>query len=338
MSKSFYHLRDFERARIMFMYANGLSISAIARYLDRCKSTISRELRRNGHGGMYSSELTHARSIERRQRCKSRKLWNNRRLEFYVTGRLKQGWSPEQISGRLSTMISKDSPYSISHETIYASIYALPRGELRKELIACLTRGRSSRKSRSRRVDKYSSIPDLRPISERPQEVQDRQMPGHWEGDLIKGKKSQSSVGTVVERTSRYLIMVQVDDATSAVVTGGFERELSPIPPHLLRSLTYDRGSEMAQYKNMAKALNLDVYFADPYAPWQRGTNENTNGIIRRFLPKGTDLSPYTQEDLNEIAEKINNIPRKCLGFKKPKEVFNQIIRQNNIQNVALQN
>jgi IS30 family transposase len=152
-------------------------------------------------------------------------------------------------------------------------------------------------------------------------------MPGHWEGDLIKGKGNKSSVGTLVERTSRYLIMVQLDDATSPVVTGGFTRELKPVPPHLRRTLTYDRGREMARHKDITAALNLEVYFADPHAPWQRGTNENTNGIIRRWLPKGADLKPYSQADLNNIAELINNTPRKCLGFKKPKELFSKLSR-----------
>jgi len=201
-------------------------------------------------------------------------------------------------------------------------IYAQPRGGLRTELIAALRQGRSTRRPRSGGKDRRGQIPDLRPISERPVHVESRAIPGHWEGDLIKGKGNKSSIGSLVERTSRYTILVQCPSAESAVVTGSFTTVLRDVPPELRLSLTYDRGREMALHRDLTAALNLDVYFADPYSPWQRGTNENTNGLVRQFLPKGIDLSPYSQQDLNAIADLLNNRPRRALGYKTPKEVY----------------
>ena len=336
MEQTYTHLSDWERTRIMVLKAEGRSMRDISRMVFRSASTISRELKRNGHKESYSVLLADERSKARRK-GRVRKLYKNNRLLSYVQGYLKKRWSPEQISGKLARMFDKDSQYFISHEAIYASIYALPRGELRTALIAALRQSHKTRRPRSRGEDRRGQIPDLVSIHERPQEVQDRLMPGYWEGDLIKGKNNQSSVGTIVERTSRYTIMVQLDDATSPVVTGGFERELKAIQPSLLKSLTYDRGREMTDHKNLTQSLKLDVYFADPHAPWQRGTNENTNGLIRQYLPKGCDLTPYSQTDLNEIAELLNNRPRKALGFRSPKEVFREINRNAMLnQTVAL--
>ncbi len=326
MRKQYAQLSDVERTRIMVLKEQGSTIRDISRIVLRAPSTISRELRRNGHKNSYSATLAGEKSKARRAK-KARKLDKHTRLRLYVYGRIKKKWSPKQISARLLSMFGKDSPATVSHETIYASIYALPRGELRKEIIAALRQSHKTRRPRARGKDRRGQIPDLVPIHERPKDVQDRLMPGHWEGDLIKGKGNRSSVGTLVERTSRYLILVQLDDATSPVVTGGFERELQHIQPSLLRSLTYDRGREMTDHKNLTLSLKLDVYFADPHAPWQRGTNENTNGLIRQYLPKGTDLTPYSQKDLNEIADEINGRPRKCLGFLSPKQVFRSITR-----------
>jgi transposase, IS30 family len=326
MGEKFSQLNDWERTKIMVMKAEGRSVRAIARSLLRSPSTISHELRRNGHKDSYSAVLAGKRAQERKAH-KPRRIWRDSRLQNYVAGRLKQGWSPQAIAGRLATMLGKDSDYYVSHETIYASIYALPRAELRTALIKALRQSHKTRKPRTRGKDRRGQIPDLRPISERPQEVQDRQIPGHWEGDLVKGKGNKSAIGTLVERTSRYVILVQLDNATSPVVTGGFVREMMPVPEHLRRTLTYDRGREMTNHKAVSASLNLDVYFADPHSPWQRGSNEHVNGILRRWLPKGIDLRPYSQADLNEIADRINNTPRKILGFKTPKEVFTNIAR-----------
>jgi len=326
MGTAYIQLSDWERTKIMVMRAQTCSVRAIARTLQRSPSTISRELRRNGFHGSYSSALAGKRAAARKH-IRPRLVWHNPRLHSYIAGRLKQGWSPQAIAGRLASMFGKESEYCVSHETIYASIYALPRAELRTALIKALRQSHKTRKPRARGRDRRGQIPDLRPISERPQEVQDRLIPGHWEGDLVKGKGNKSAVGTLVERTSRYLVLVQLDNATSPVVTGGFTREMTPIPEHLRRTLTYDRGKEMTNHKHITATLNLDVYFADPHAPWQRGSNEHINGILRRWLPKGIDLRPYSQADLNEIAEKINTTPRKILGFQTPKEVFTKLAR-----------
>jgi IS30 family transposase len=327
----FNQLSDYERTQIMVMRVKGLSIRAIARILKRSHSTISRELQRNGHKDAYSAALACKLAADRKA-VKPRKIWHNPRLQNYIIAKLKNGWSPQAISGKLRKMFGKDSNNYVSHETIYASIYALPRAQLRKDLIKALRQSHKTRRPRTRGKDRRGQIPDLRPISERPQEVQDRLIPGHWEGDLIKGKGNKSSVGTLLERTSRYIILVQLDDATSPVVTGGFTREMVNIPEHLRKSLTYDRGREMTNHKDLAANLMLDVYFADPHAPWQRGSNENANGIIRRWLPKGTDLSEYSQEQLNQIANKINDIPRKILDYSKPKEVFSKLMKDCNIK------
>jgi IS30 family transposase len=310
----------------MVMTAEVRSVRAIARTLRRSPSTISRELSRNGHKDSYSAALAGCKARERKH-IQPRRIWRDSRLQSYVKGRLKQGWSPQSIAGKLATMLGKDSDYTVSHETIYASIYALPRCELRKELIKALRQSHKTRRPRTRGKDRRGQIPDLRPISERPQEVQDRLIPGHWEGDLVKGKGNKSAIGTLVERTSRYLILVQLDDATSPVVTGGFTREMTPVPEHLRRTLTYDRGREMTNHKYITASLNLDVYFADPHAPWQRGSNEHINGILRRWLPKGIDLRPYSQADLNKIADLINGRPRKILGWQTPKEVFTKLAK-----------
>lgn len=326
MGKSYIQLNDYERTRIMVMRASFFSIRAIARILKRSPSTISDELKRNGFCGEYSAYLAGQKARSRKAR-KPKILLQNSRLRKYVFGKLMRGWSPQAISGNLKKTFGKNSRYFVSHETIYATIYALPRAELRTALIKALRQSHKTRKPRARGKDRRGQIPDLRPISERPQEVQERLIAGHWEGDLIKGKGNKSAVGTLVERTSRYLVLVQLDNATSPVVTGGFTREMKPIPEHLRRTLTYDRGKEMTDHKNITQSLNLDVYFADPHAPWQRGSNEHINGILRRWLPKGIDLRPYSQEDLNKIADNINSTPRKILGFQTPKQVFANLIK-----------
>lgn len=319
MESRYSQLSSEERAAIMLERQRGTSIRAIGRMLGRSAGTISREIERNGLTTFYCARIAARKSRERRHK-KHRRLERETGLWQQIIDLLKQGWSPQQIAGRLRQH-HPESP-SVSHETIYAMIYAQPRGGLRTELIAALRQGRSTRRPRSSGKDRRGLIPDLRPISERPVHVESRAIPGHWEGDLIKGKGNKSSVGSLVERTSRYTILVQCASAESAVVTGSFTALLRDVPPELRLSLTYDRGREMAMHKDLTAALNLDVYFADPYSPWQRGTNENTNGLVRQYLPKGIDLSPYSQHELNTIAERLNNRPRRALGYKTPKEVY----------------
>ena len=239
-----------------------------------------------------------------------------------VTACLDKRWSPQQIAGTLKRMHPDEPENRVSHETIYATIYAWPRGTLRADLVRKLRQSHKKRKPRARGEGRRGQLQDITEISQRPKEIDDRKIPGHWEGDLIKGKHNRSSVGTLVERSSRFLILVKLENATAPVVHRGFVREMKPVPDILRRSLTCDRGKELALYKNIAMDLNLSVYFADPHAPWQRGTNENTNGLVRQYLPKGADLSGYSQAELNAIATEINDRPRKAHGFFSPAEVY----------------
>jgi IS30 family transposase len=251
---------------------------------------------------------------------------------------MRKSWSPEQVAGMLKRMYPDDPDKHVSHETIYAHIYAYPRGELRTELIKLLRQSHKTRKPRARGNDRRGQLQDITPIAMRPKDVESRVIPGHWEGDLIKGKFNRSCVGTLVERTSRYLILVQLDDAKAPTVHQGFVREMKDVPETVRKSLTYDRGKEMALHKQVAGDLNLTVYFADPHAPWQRGSNENTNGLVRQYLPKGSDLSGHSQADLNAIAQSLNTRPRKKLGFFTPEEVYQANLSRYTSQSiVALQ-
>ncbi|OGT89947.1 MAG: transcriptional regulator, partial [Gammaproteobacteria bacterium RIFOXYA12_FULL_61_12] len=238
------------------------------------------------------------------------------------------GWSPEQIAGRLKQQHAPDKARQVSHETIYAYIYAQPRGELRRLLIGALRQSHKERLPRSRGKDRRGRLRDMVSIHERPEEVLGRQVAGHWEGDLIKGAGNQSAVGTLVERKSRYLLLVKLDGADAASVLEGFTRRMRTLPAATRKTLTYDQGKEMARHPELAQRLNIKVYFADPHSPWQRPTNENTNGLIREYLPKGMDLSDVSQRQLTQIATALNTRPRKCLNFLTPEEVMNQEISQ----------
>lgn len=266
------------------------------------------------------------RSQSRRGR---RKLVAGSRLFEHVAGQLRDGWSPLQIAGRLRRMEPADSPGTVCHETIYTALYALPRGELRKELLAALRQGHQNRRPRSRGADRRQGfVTDDVKIAQRPEEVAGRLVPGHWEGDLIKGAANRSAVGTLVERTSRLVLLARMDALDAETTRCAFEAALGNVPEPLARSLTYDRGTEMARHAELTRNTGIKVWFADPYSPWQRPSNENANGLIRQYLPKGTDLSAFTQEQLNEIAERLNNRPRKVLDFETPNEVFARLAQQ----------
>jgi IS30 family transposase len=324
MGKQYDQLGIEERSTIAVGLAQGLSRRAIARLLNRPPSTISREIARNtAQGGVYAA-LEAAR--RQRQRHTHRRATFTARPGLWpeVEAGLRRGWSPEQVAGMLKRMHPDDPTRQVSHETIYAHIYAYPRGELRTDLIALLRQSHKTRRPRARGEDRRGQLVDIRPIAERPPEVESRLIPGHWEGDLIKGAYNRSAVGSLVERTSRYLILVQLDDAKAPTVCQGFTREMTDVPETIRKTLTYDRGKEMAHHKQLEANLDLTVYFADPHAPWQRGSNENTNGLVRQYLPKGTDLSPYSQADLTEIANNLNTRPRKKLGFFTPEEIYQQ--------------
>ena len=317
-----------ERATIQVGQYQGLSQREIARMLGRSPSTISRELRRNRSlNGRYVAHVAQAHTRERRKVCRpARKLvLGNERFEL-VLHLLRERFSPEQIAGKLRVMKINFEEAYVCRETIYKAIYAMPVGELRKELVQCLRQGKSTRRPRAGGVDRRGQIPDMVSIHLRPPEVEDRLMPGHWEGDLIKGKNNASAVGTLVERSSGYLMLVKMNDATATSAVEGFSAALNGMPLAARRSMTYDQGKEMARHAELTQKTGIAVYFADPHSPWQRGTNENTNGLVRQFLPKGTDLSRYTQEELDKFAYLLNIRPRKRFNWLCPIEVFTQLM------------
>ena len=321
MGRIYKHLSMEERDAIHRCRNEGLSSRAIARLLNRPASTVTRELARNTVGRRYDALRAGHQSQARRRRG-SIKLKTDSKLFARVRALMAQGWSPEQIAGRLRRMHPDDSSFHVSHETIYCAIYALPRGELRKELIAQLRFAHKTRMPRARGQDRRGQLPNMTSIHLRPIEVAARLIPGHWEGDLIKGAGNRSAVGTLVERKSRYLIMARLPDSSAQSVLEAFTARFRHVPACVRKTLTYDQGKEMAKHEELARRLKIDVYFADPHSPWQRPTNENTNGLVREYLPKGLDLAPISQGYLNAIARQLNDRPRKCLQFETPAEVF----------------
>jgi transposase, IS30 family len=292
---------------------------------------VNRDIRRQPCHGQLPYEATRAASHAHWQRCQSRnrrKLRPGSSLFATVAKRLRQGWSPLQIAGRLHRMHSEDATRRVCHETIYMALYALPRGELRRELLACLRQGHMARWPRGRGANRRKQIAEELRIAARPDDIAERRIPGHWEGDLLKGAANRSAVGTLVERTSRLVMLARMSDLDALAAQHAFARLFEPLPAALRQTLTYDRGSEMARHAELTKALGVKVYFADPYSPWQRGSNENANGLIRQYLPKGIDLSTYAQRDLDAIAHKLNTGPRKVLDFQTPREVFDQLLER----------
>ena len=311
-----------ERETLSLGLAHGQSLRTMARVLGRAPSTLSREYARNAMRAPYRACTAQTLAIARaRPPRRPRKLldpW----LWQYVRTHLIEGCSPEQIAGRLQRAYPHDMGKRISAETLYVGLYVLPRGTLKSELLAVLRQARKARQPRARGADRRGQIPHMTPIAERPAEVATRTVPGHWEGDLIKGARNGLAVGTLVERTTRLVILAKMTgtDATSA--RAGFTKKLRHVPALLRKTLTYDRGKEMAEHAQLVQRLAIQIFFADPYSPWQRGTNENTNGLLRQYLPKGTDLSGYTQRELTAIAHRLNTRPRKCLDFATPLEVY----------------
>jgi transposase, IS30 family len=315
-----------DRETLSLGLAHGQSLRTMARVLGGAPSTVSRESARNttrGHPYRACTAQTQA-TMRARQPRRPRKLadpW----LWQSVQTQLTQGCSPEQIAGRLRRAYPDDVSKHLSAETIYAGLYVFPRGTLRSKLLAALRQARKARRPRARGIDRRGQIPNMTPIAERPTEVATRTGPGHWEGDLIKGTRNGSAVGTLVERTPRLVILAQMNGTDASSARAGFTKKLRRVPALLRKTLTYDRGKEMAEHEQLAERLAIRVFVADPYRPWQRGTNENTNGLLRQYLPKGTDLSGYTQRELNAIAHRLNTRPRKCLDFATPLEVYAQL-------------
>lgn len=317
-----------EREEIRRLLDTKKSFRAIARVLGRAPSTISREVNANGGRDVYAGWRAHRRACERASRPKVAKLAGCKRLRDQVETWLEDElWSPVQISAQLRIEFPDDPMMRVSPETIYQSLYVQGRGALRKELASCLRTGRAIRRNRSRTTTNRGKIPGMIMISDRPAEIEDRAVPGHWEGDLILGKNNASAVGTLVERTTRYTMLLHLpDDHTAEAVRAAMTAKIQTLPDHLMRSITWDQGSEMSQHAQFTIDTGIDIYFCEPHSPWQRGSNENTNGLLRQWMPKGTDLSVHTEADLDTIAYKLNNRPRQTLGWMKPSQALAQLV------------
>lgn len=316
-----------EREEISRAVVAGHSIRSIAASLGRATSTISREIMRNGGQECYRASRADRAAWDRSRRPKTCKLVENRRLAQLVAGKLQLQWSPEQIAGWLKRTYPDDTSCQVSHETIYRSLFIQARGALKKELLEHLRRTRAMRRSRhyTQKTGNHGRILDTVSISERPAQVEDRAVPGHWEGDLLFGSKN-SQIATLVERQTRYVMLVKVAGKDTETVINGLIKNARKLPQELYKSLTWDRGKEMADHKRFTLATDIKVYFCDPQNPWQRGSNENTNGLLRQYFPKGADLSGYSQAKLNAVARRLNERPRKTLNYETPAERFHQSV------------
>ena len=314
-----HRLSAVEREQISRGIVAGLSGRVIARQLGRAPSTVCREIRAGGGRGAYRAVGAERACQARARRPKPRKLAANPRLLAEVERGLERCWSPQQISADLRIRFPDDLGMQISHETIYLSLYVQTRGELRRQLTAALRTGRQARKPQGRQADGRGKIPDMAHISQRPAEVEDRAVPGHWEGDLILGAHGRSAVATLVERHTRYVMLAHLGrDRTTLHVTAALRQRIQDLPAHLIRSLTWDQGVEMASHARFTVDTGVQIYFCDPHSPWQRGSNENTNGLLRQYLPKGTDLAVHDQAALDRIAAELNGRPRQTLGWANP--------------------
>ncbi|WP_455710343.1 IS30 family transposase [Pseudarthrobacter oxydans] len=314
-----------EREEIAVMRAQRLTVREMARRLGRAPSTVSRELRRNAdRPSSYRATTAHARAHERAARPKVAKLVTNAKLRGEVQDGLKARSSPQQIAGRLRKDHPNNPEMWVSHETIYQSLYVESRGALKRELAKNLRTGRTLRKPQRRPNERRGRIQDMVMIADRPAEVQDRAVPGHWEGDLILGKDGKSSIATIVERTTGFLMLIHIQQGVNRVeaVRDGLIDKMGALPDHLRQSLTWDQGTEMRRHKEVKIAADIDIYFCDPHSPWQRGSNENMNGLLRQYFPKATDLSVYSQTDLDYVAHEVNNRPRQRFDFCTPNEMI----------------
>jgi transposase, IS30 family len=316
-----------EREEIAVGLAAGRSLRSIAASLGRSPSTVCREVARNSSTRGYRAGPAEHQAQVRARRPKPAKLAGNARLQAWVQDRLEQRWSPEQIAATLKTEFPDRPEWQVSHETIYQSLYVQGRGALRRELTVCLRTGRALRKPRRRSGERRGRIPGMVNIAERPAEANDRAVPGHWEGDLILGADGVSAIGTLVERSTRYCLLLYLPAGHGAEqVADRMVEVITTLPAQLRRSLAWDQGKEMAQHLRIAAAADIDIYFCDPHSPWQRGTNENTNGLLRQYFPKGSDLSVYGPEILTAVADELNRRPRKTLGWKSPAHALAEVL------------
>ena len=314
-----------DRVRIAVGIGTGESFTEIAVAIGRHASTVSREVGGRAGRARYQADVAHRRACARRVRPKVTKLAGNPTLCQRVIDDLERWYSPQQIARRLRREFPDNPEMWVSHETIYKSLFVQGRGELRKELAACLRTGRATRRSRAMSTPRDGAIRGPVSISERPAEADDRAVPGHWEGDLIIGARGKSAVGTLVERSTRYVMLLHLGEGYSAeAVRDAMTVKIQSLPETLRRSITWDRGTEMARHREFTIDTGVQVYFCDPHSPWQRGTNENTNGLLRQYMPKGTDLSVHSPEDLDAIADSLNDRPRKTLEWQTPGQALNQ--------------
>ncbi|GAA2495066.1 IS30 family transposase [Streptomyces longisporus] len=324
------YLREGDRIHIADRLREKATVRAIAAELGRSPSTISREIRRNRHpvGGQYRPHAAQARADARRPRPKPGKIGQNPELRDFIQSRLRLRWSPEQICQALRAQFPQRPEMHVAHETVYQALYIQGRGELRRELARALRTGRARRKPRrqaQQRQPRFSAPMVM--ISERPAEAEDRAVPGHWEGDLIIGKDGKSAIGTLVERATRYVMLLHLPgDHGAESVRDALVTTVETLPSHLTRSLTWDQGSEMGAHGAFTVATGIPVYFCDPASPWQRGSNENTNGLLRQYFPKGTDLSVHPREHLDAVAAELNGRPRKTLGWETPAERLHKLL------------
>jgi IS30 family transposase len=326
----YHRISFFEREEISRQVASGSSLRTIATILNRSPSSISREIRQSG-----VVELKYYRAIfaqqdsnkARHKLRKNRKLANNALLRKFVLSHLTKNWSPEQIAKRLIVLYPDDMSMRVSHETIYSYIYVLPRGTFRRRLISYLRRNHKYRRQKNGKRGKTGGIQDYFSIEERPKEVSDRTIPGHWEGDLMVGQRNASAIGTLVERTTRMAFIVKLKNQDASTIRKAFGEEFRSLPQGLKRTLTYDQGGEMSQHKLFTKETRITVYFAHPHSPWERGTNENTNSLLRQYFPKGTDFSKISRTRLKVVQDELNDRPRKTLGWHTPHEKFSALLR-----------
>jgi IS30 family transposase len=316
-----------EREEISRALVMGWSVRSIAANIGRSPSTISREIKRNGVPSGYRANQADQATWDRALRPKLCKLASNRKLARLVASKLQRQWAPEQVAGWLKHTYPCDKAHHVSHETIYKSLFIQAGGALNKELLQHLRRTRAMRRSRhhTQKSDNHGRITDTVSISERPASVEDRAVPGHWEGDLVFGNIS-SQIATLVERQSRYVMLVKIPSRDTETVINALIDHARKLPQELYKSLTWDRGKEMADHKRFTLATDISVYFCDPQRPWQRGSNENTIGLLRQYFPKGIDLSGYSQAQLNAVARKLNERPRKTLDYETPAERFSQLV------------
>jgi transposase, IS30 family len=315
-----------EREEIAVGLAAGKPVRQIARELGRAASTVCREVARNGPPGRYRGVRAQALAERRARRPKPAKLAVSGELRDWVQRRLEMKWSPEQISVALRGEFAGRPEMQVSHETIYQSIYVQGRGALRRELAVCLRTGRALRRPRRTSGERRGRIPGMVNISQRPAEADDRAVPGHWEGDLIIGTRN-SAIGTLVERSTRFVLLLYLPRGhDAAAIADAMTAAMGSLPGQLRRSLAWDQGGEMARHAQIAMDTGLEIFFCDPHSPWQRGSNENTNGLLRQYFPKGTDLAAHTKEHLEEVAAELNSRPRKTLGWRTPAQVLDEVL------------